>query len=108
MVVYNFKKIQPVPKCNDFIDIVLTRTQRKTPTVVHPGYQISRIREFYMRKVKFTQQTFNEKLSQIINDFPRLDVCFDPLRAIIRKIVSFIGVLSMCSHRFVCREIRTI
>jgi len=57
----------------DFIDIVLTRTQRKTPTVVHPGYQISRIREFYMRKVKFTQTTFNEKLSQIINDFPRLD-----------------------------------
>jgi len=73
MVVYNFKKIQPVPKSNDFIDIVLTRTQRKTPTVVHPGYQISRIREFYMRKCKFTQQTFNEKLSQIINDFPRLD-----------------------------------
>ena len=33
MVLYNFKKIQPVPNANDFIDIVLTRTQRKTPTV---------------------------------------------------------------------------
>lgn len=44
MVVYNFKKIQPVPAAGDFVDIVLTRTQRKTPTVIHPGYKISRIR----------------------------------------------------------------
>lgn len=73
MVVYNFKKIQTVPSANDFIDIVLTRTQRKTPTVIHPTYAISRIRAFYMRKVKFTQQTCQEKLSQIIDDFPRLD-----------------------------------
>jgi len=73
MVVYNFKKIQTVPTANDFVDIVLTRTQRKTPTVIHPSYAISRIRAFYMRKVKFTQQTFQDKLSQIINDFPRLD-----------------------------------
>lgn len=55
MVVYNFKKMAPVPTAEDFIDIVLTRTQRKTPTVVHPGYSINRIRSFYMRKVKFTQ-----------------------------------------------------
>lgn len=73
MVVYNFKKIQTVPTASDFIDIVLTRTQRKTPTVIHPTYAISRIRAFYMRKVKFTQQTCQEKLSQIIDDFPRLD-----------------------------------
>lgn len=44
MVCYNFKKLQPVPAASDFVDIVLTRTQRKTPTVVHPGYKISRIR----------------------------------------------------------------
>ncbi|KDO21591.1 hypothetical protein SPRG_13276 [Saprolegnia parasitica CBS 223.65] len=73
MVVYNFKKIQTVPPANDFVDIILTRTQRKTPTVIHPTYAISRIRAFYMRKVKFTQQTCQEKLSQIIDDFPRLD-----------------------------------
>jgi nucleolar GTP-binding protein len=73
MVVYNFKKIQTVPSASDFVDIVLTRTQRKTPTVIHPTYAISRIRAFYMRKVKFTQQTCQEKLSQIIEDFPRLD-----------------------------------
>lgn len=73
MVVYNFKKIQTVPTASDFVDIVLTRTQRKTPTVVHPSYAISRIRAFYMRKVKFTQQTYQDKLTQIIDDFPRLD-----------------------------------
>eukprot|EP01125_Pyxidicula_operculata_P007511 TRINITY_DN2553_c0_g4_i1.p2 TRINITY_DN2553_c0_g4~~TRINITY_DN2553_c0_g4_i1.p2 ORF type:complete len:659 (+),score=156.84 TRINITY_DN2553_c0_g4_i1:2210-4186(+) len=73
MVVYNFKKIQAVPPGQAFIDIVLTRTQRKTPTVVHPGYSIGRIRKFYMRKVKYTAETINEKLSQILNDFPQLD-----------------------------------
>jgi len=74
MVLYNFKKIQPVPSGKDFVDIALTRTQRKTPTVVHPGYAISRIRKFYMRKVKYTQQTLHDKLSQILTDFPVLDV----------------------------------
>jgi len=37
MVVYNFKKIAPIPGATEMIDIVLTRTQRKTPTVIHPG-----------------------------------------------------------------------
>lgn len=55
------------------IDIILTRTQRKTPTVIHPGYKITRIRAFYMRKVKFTQQTIDEKLGAMLQDFPRLD-----------------------------------
>ena len=73
MVVYNFKKIQPIPGAAEFIDIVLTRTQRKTPTVIHPGYKIQRIRSFYMRKVKFTEQTINEKFSAMLADFPRLD-----------------------------------
>jgi len=57
----------------EMIDIVLTRTQRRTPTVIHPGYKITRIRNFYMRKVKFTQQTIGEKLGAMLQDFPRLD-----------------------------------
>eukprot|EP01039_Chlorochromonas_danica_P010887 gene10887-12101_t len=73
MVVYNFKKIAPIPSAMEMIDIVLTRTQRKTPTVVHPGYRITRIRAFYMRKVKFTQQTIDEKLGAMLQDFPRVD-----------------------------------
>jgi nucleolar GTP-binding protein len=73
MVLYNFKRIQPVPTNKDFVDIVLTRTQRKTPTVIRANFEISRIRSFYMRKVKFTQNTFHEKLSAILDEFPRLD-----------------------------------
>ncbi|KAG9459108.1 hypothetical protein H6P81_003616 [Aristolochia fimbriata] len=73
MVQYNFKKITVVPSGKDFVDIILSRTQRQTPTVVHKGYSISRLRQFYMRKVKYTQQNFHEKLSLIIDEFPRLD-----------------------------------
>ena len=73
MVVYNFKRISAVPSSGDLIDIVLTRTQRKTPTVIHPGYKISRIRSFYMRKVKFTQHTISERLGGLVEEFPRLN-----------------------------------
>ncbi|KAL5285765.1 GTPBP4 family protein [Megaselia abdita] len=73
MSLYNFKKIMVVPPAKDFIDIMLSKTQRKTPTVVHKGYKISRIRAFYTRKVKYTQQNFHDRLTQIIQDFPKLD-----------------------------------
>ena len=74
MVIYNFKRIQVVPNAKDFTDIVLSLTQRKTPTIIHPKIAISRIRAFYARKVKFTQKTIHERLSKIIDDFPRLEV----------------------------------
>eukprot|EP00730_Choanoeca_flexa_P018460 TRINITY_DN8977_c0_g1_i3.p1 TRINITY_DN8977_c0_g1~~TRINITY_DN8977_c0_g1_i3.p1 ORF type:complete len:683 (+),score=173.72 TRINITY_DN8977_c0_g1_i3:66-2051(+) len=70
---YNFKSITVVPTGKDFIDIVLSKTQRKTPTVIHKNYKISRIRNFYTRKVKYTQQTFHDKLSTILTEFPKLD-----------------------------------
>ncbi|CAH2038916.1 unnamed protein product [Thlaspi arvense] len=73
MVQYNFKKITVVPNGKQFIDIILSRTQRQTPTVVHKGYKINRLRQFYMRKVKYTQTNFHEKLSTIIEEFPRLE-----------------------------------
>ncbi|XP_038859931.1 nucleolar GTP-binding protein 1 [Salvelinus fontinalis] len=73
MALYNFKKIMVVPTSKEFIDITLSKTQRKTPTVVHKHYQIHRIRHFYMRKVKFTQQNYHDRLSQILTDFPKLD-----------------------------------
>uniref|UniRef100_A0A6M2DLQ9 Nucleolar GTP-binding protein 1 n=1 Tax=Xenopsylla cheopis TaxID=163159 RepID=A0A6M2DLQ9_XENCH len=73
MSLYNFKKIAVVPPAKDFIDIILSKTQRKTPTVIHKNYKISRIRAFYMRKVKYTQQNFHDRLSQIIQEFPKLD-----------------------------------
>ncbi|XP_068971276.1 nucleolar GTP-binding protein 1 [Bombus flavifrons] len=73
MALYNFKKIAVVPTAKDFIDIILSKTQRKTPTVIHKNYKIARIRAFYLRKVRFTQQNFHDRLSQIIQEFPKLD-----------------------------------
>lgn len=73
MATKGLKAIAPVPTAADFLDIVLSKTQRKTPTVIHKGFKISRIRSFYMRKVKFTQDSFDEKLEAILSDFPILD-----------------------------------
>ena len=72
--IYNFKRIAVVPTAAELTDIVLSKTQRKTPTVVHPGYNISRIRNFYSRKVKFSQDAFDEKLRGLLDNFPKLDV----------------------------------
>ena len=70
---YNFKNIPIIPKVSDLIDTILSRTQTKTPTVTHPGYKITRIRKFYMRKVRFTEDTITEKLESITKNFPKLD-----------------------------------
>ncbi|CDR46908.1 CYFA0S26e01354g1_1 [Cyberlindnera fabianii] len=68
-----WKDIPTVPNGNDLLDIVLNRTQRKTPTVIRPGFKIQRIRAFYMRKVKFTAEGFEEKFNDIISGFPKID-----------------------------------
>uniref|UniRef100_A0A1I8B6N4 OBG-type G domain-containing protein n=1 Tax=Meloidogyne hapla TaxID=6305 RepID=A0A1I8B6N4_MELHA len=54
-------------------DVVLSKTQRKTPTVVRRHWQISRIRAFYARKVKFLQQTLHDKLTTILTEFPKME-----------------------------------
>ncbi len=39
-----WKDIPPVPTQQEFLDIVLSRTQRKLPTQIRAGFKISRIR----------------------------------------------------------------
>ncbi|PAV91145.1 hypothetical protein WR25_10960 [Diploscapter pachys] len=70
---YNFKRIAVVPSAAELKEVVLSKTQRKTPTVVHRQYAIGRIRSFYARKIKFLQQTLHDKLTQIINEFPKME-----------------------------------
>lgn len=70
---YNFKQIQKIPEASELMDITLSKTQRKTPTMVAAGFKISRIRKFYMRKVKFMQQSVNEKLTGIVDGFPKIN-----------------------------------
>lgn len=69
----SWKDIPTVPLSNDLLDIVLNRTQRKTPTVIRPGFKITRIRAFYMRKVKFTADGFAEKFTDLITGFPNIN-----------------------------------
>ncbi|KAH3661415.1 hypothetical protein OGAPHI_006822 [Ogataea philodendri] len=68
-----WKDIPTVPTSNDMLDIVLNRTQRKTPTVIRPGFKITRIRAFYMRKVKFTAEGFTEKFDDVLKGFPNIN-----------------------------------
>jgi nucleolar GTP-binding protein len=70
---YNFKQIQKIPEANELIDISLSKTQRKTPTFTAAGFKISRIRKFYMSKVKFMQSSVNEKLQGICDGFPKIN-----------------------------------
>ncbi|BAM39961.1 uncharacterized protein TOT_020000228 [Theileria orientalis strain Shintoku] len=70
---YNFKGITTIPTAKKLIDVVLSQTQRKTPTEVHKQFKISRIRKFYMRKVKFCQQTIHDRLQRILTQLPQLN-----------------------------------
>ncbi|KAM7533477.1 hypothetical protein Aperf_G00000122323 [Anoplocephala perfoliata] len=70
---YNFKSITVVPSAKEFVDVVLSKTQRTTPTVIHKQYPMPRIRAFYMRKVKTCQQYYHDKLNKIITEFPMLE-----------------------------------
>jgi len=69
---YNFKNITTVPNAVDFIDVTLSKTQRKTPTIVHPSYNVARIRDFYLRKIKHTQTNFHDRLQLMLEQFPKL------------------------------------
>ncbi|EON96611.1 putative nucleolar gtp-binding protein 1 protein [Phaeoacremonium minimum UCRPA7] len=69
----SWKDIPPVPTSTEFLDVVLSRTQRRLPTQIRSGFKISRIRGFYTRKVKFTQETISEKIGSILEAFPRLN-----------------------------------
>lgn len=68
-----WKNIPAVPEANDLLDIVLNRTQRQTPTIIRQGFKITRIRAFYMRKVKFTAEGFVEKFDAILQSFPNIN-----------------------------------
>lgn len=101
---YNFKSITIVPTYKEFVDIILSKTQRKTPTVVHRHYKISRIRSFYMRKVKFTQQNFHDRLETILNEFPKIDDIHPFFADLLNVLYDkdhyklALGQLSICKH----------
>lgn len=74
--------------------------------VIHKNFKISRIRNFYMRKVKFTQDTFDEKLGGILTEFPMLDVHFYSCILCVAESTDFIRI-GLTSFSFLSHE-RTI
>nr|UXY88340.1 nucleolar G-protein [Cryptomonas curvata] len=58
---------------NDIIDIILSKTQRKTPTIIHQHFSIQRVRQFYIKKIKFIQQKFDFYVKNMLKNFPIID-----------------------------------
>lgn len=72
MTFTKFSKIRPVPQAKDLVDICLSKTNRQTPTVIHKHFEITRIRNFYIRKVKHCANEFTTRFDNILRDFPVL------------------------------------
>jgi hypothetical protein len=60
MSLYNLKAIAPVPNSKEFIDIMLSKTQRKTPTVVHKGC-VAALKGLWMNDTTATATTKKKK-----------------------------------------------
>ena len=54
---------------NQIIDIILSKTQRKTPTIIHKHFSIQRIRHFYIKKLNFVNQKFDFYITSILGHF---------------------------------------
>ncbi|WFD17820.1 Nucleolar GTP-binding protein 1 [Malassezia caprae] len=102
--------IAPVPTANDFLDIVLSKTQRKTPTVIHPGFKITRIRTFYMRKVMFTKDAFTEKLQAILSEFPVLELALGQIntaRHLIEQVAKdYVRLIKFGDSLYRCKQLK--
>lgn len=68
---FDFKTIKKVPQ--NISDIVLSATQRKTPTVIRKTHPLPKIRSFYTRKIKYCSNEYISQLSNIISSFPHVE-----------------------------------
>ena len=57
MSVNGLKAITPVPNVNDFLDIILSSVQRKTPTVIHKNVS---------RGIVVTKDSAVERLADLV------------------------------------------
>jgi nucleolar GTP-binding protein len=62
-----------IPESNTLINILLSKLQKKTPTIVHKQFSIQKIRQFYFRKIKFFQQEYQKFIEKISKSFPLID-----------------------------------
>ena len=62
-----------IPESKTLINLILSKLQKKTPTIVHKQFSIQKIRQFYIRKIKFFQHEFELFLEKIEKIFPFID-----------------------------------
>nr|UXY86894.1 nucleolar G-protein [Cryptomonas paramecium] len=55
---------------NDIINTILSKTQKKTPTIIHKHFSIQRIRKFYIKKISFAYYNFYNYICNLIQKFP--------------------------------------
>lgn len=62
-----------IPDAKEVIDLILSKTQRKTPSVVHRQFSIQKVRQFYLKKIKFLENNFKFIIEKILKNFPLID-----------------------------------
>jgi len=68
-----FKDITKVQDAEGYVNSLLSKVQRTTPTVVRRHYATTRIRKFYLRKVRYMTQLCEERFGKILEEFPKRD-----------------------------------
>ena len=68
MVQYNFKKIAVVPTAKEFIDVVLSKTQRKTPTEVYATASVTftKVAKLFLSECFFNFDDSNPNFNLIL------------------------------------------
>ncbi|KAI0640821.1 hypothetical protein C8Q79DRAFT_872152, partial [Trametes meyenii] len=61
------------PKAADFLDIVLSKTRQDPYRMSSSWGMVRQSQLLHVRKVKFTQDAFDEKLGTILEEFPIID-----------------------------------
>jgi nucleolar GTP-binding protein len=70
--------IPPILNAAELIDFALNSSKSDTFTSISPedqSYGISKVRKFYIRKIKLVSQSFLEKINAILEQFPKIEVC---------------------------------
>jgi nucleolar GTP-binding protein len=62
-----------IPEPKTLINLLLSKLQKKTPTIVHKKFSIQKIRHFYIRKINFFYQEYEIFIEKIGKIFPTID-----------------------------------
>ncbi|CAB4058829.1 NOG1 [Lepeophtheirus salmonis] len=103
---YNFKKICVVPTWKEFVDATLSKTQRKTPTVIRKHYKISRIQFPKLEEV----HPFYSDLMNVLYDRDHYKLALGQLNTAVRLIDSvgkdYVRLLKYGDSLYRCKQLK--